>query len=192
MPLIAETRESVLDHFLEIQSMFYELRDEKKKKFNRIIPINELITDRWEKARYANAGKGTSIYDSSFIIGDVEIGKNCWIGMDTVLDGSGGKLKIGDNCSISKNVQIYTHDSIAWALTGKAPYNMKETQIGDHCYIGPNSVISMGVKIGDHSVIGTNSFVNKNIPPYSIAFGNPAKVKGKIKIENTKIEFEYF
>lgn len=121
------------------------------------------------------------------------IGKNTWIGPFTLLDGSGDKLSIGGYCSISSGVQIYTHDSVKWAITGgKASYEKDSVNIGNCCYIGPYSIILKGVKIGKHSVIGAHSFVNSDIPPNSIVFGIPARVVGKIKIDGSKAVLKYF
>ena len=52
----------------------------------------------------------------------------------------------------------------------------KTVKIGDETYIYNNSVILPGTTIGRHCVIGANSVVNSNIPDYSIAVGNPARV----------------
>ena len=121
-----------------LQRFFKKKRDRMRKRFNRVLPINELFTNRWEKARYLGFGDGTSVYDSCLIFGDVKIGAKTWVGPFTVLDGSGG-LTIGSNCSISASVQIYTHDTVQWAVSGgEAPYEYQPTRIGDNCYIGPN------------------------------------------------------
>ena len=155
---------------------FNHKRNFTKKKYNRVLPINELVTDRWEKASYLNFGKNTSIYDSSFVFGNVEVGNNTWIGPFTILDGSGG-LRIGSNCSISTGVQIYSHDSVNWAISGgKKKYEYNKTEIGNNCYIGPNVIISKGVTLGDGCVVGANSFINRPFPSGSKIAGNPAKV----------------
>ena len=179
--------------YFNLISVYKKRRNEIKKKWNRVLPFNELISDRWEKAQFLNGSSGSSIYDNSYVFGKVSIGKNTWIGPYTILDGSGGKLSIGDFCSISSGVQIYTHNTVKWALNGgKSEYEKKSVRIGDNCYVGPNSIISMGVSIGKCSVIGSLSFVNSKIPPYSIAFGSPAKIVGKVIVKEKKVEFEYF
>jgi acetyltransferase-like isoleucine patch superfamily enzyme len=151
-------------------------RDRLMKAFNRCLPINELFSDRWEKARYLNFGKGTSIYDSSLIFGEVTVGKNTWIGPFVILDGTGG-LSIGENCSISCGVQIYSHDTVQWAISGgKESYEYAPVSIGKNCYIGPNVIISKGVTLGDCCIVGANSFVNKSFEANSKIAGNPAKI----------------
>lgn len=161
-----------------------KLRENINENWNRVLPFNEEFTDRWEKAKYLGCGEGSSIYDSSVIIGTVKIGKHCWIGPFTLLDSSGG-LTIGDYCHISAGVQIYTHDTIKWVLTkGKQSYEKNQTTIGDCCHIGSMSIIVKGVKIGDHCVIGANSFVNKDIPSNSIAVGSHARIIGNVIIDD--------
>ena len=86
------------------------------RKWNRCLPLGDYIVDRWEKASSLGFGEGTSVYDSSLVLGDVKVGKNTWIGPFTVLDGTGG-LEIGDYCSVSAGVQIYSHDTVDWAVT---------------------------------------------------------------------------
>lgn len=160
-----------------ILNIFYKLRNEKKRKFNRVLPFGDYFVDRWEKAKYLGFGEGTSVYDNVFVFGNVSIGKNTWVGPNVILDGSGG-LVIGSNCSISAGVQIYTHDTVKWAISGGLEsYEYDKTVIGDNCYIAPNVIIAKGVSIGKGSIIGANSFVNKSIPEHSIAYGNPATFK---------------
>ncbi|NQY23212.1 MAG: acyltransferase [Campylobacteraceae bacterium] len=163
-----------------LSSIFIK-RDKIKKKFCRVLPVGDYIIDRWEKAQYCGFGKGTSIYDSSLILGNVSVGKNTWIGPYTLLDGSGGILEIGNNCNISAGVQVYTHDTVESVINNKE-IQKADTRIGNNVYIGPNTIIAKGVTIGDFVVIGTNSFVNKDIESYSKAFGTPVKI-----VSNTKL-----
>ena len=146
------------------------------RQHNRVLPSYELLHDRWEKASYLGFGEGSSVYDSATIFGKIQVGKNTWVGPFTILDGSGG-LKIGSNCSISTGVQIYSHDSVKWAISGGAEkYEYASTEIGNNCYIGPNTIIAKGVSLGNACVVGANSFVNKSFPDGSKIAGNPAKL----------------
>src|SRR4051812_668612 len=91
-----------------LQRFFFFKRNKLRKKYDRVLPANELFTDRWEKARYLGFGEGSSIYDSSYVFGDVKVGNNTWIGPNSVLDGTGG-ITIGSYCSFGACSQIYTH-----------------------------------------------------------------------------------
>lgn len=147
-----------------------------QQRWQRSLPFADYVVDRWQKARMLGFGEGSSIYDSSLVLGQVTVGAKSWIGPFTVLDGSGG-LSIGDYCSISAGVQIYTHDTVAWATSGGvAPVERAAVRIGDRCYIGPNAVISMGVTIGNGCVVGANSLVNRDLPSGVRAWGTPARV----------------
>jgi acetyltransferase-like isoleucine patch superfamily enzyme len=171
----------------EIFAIFKELRGARMREWKRVLPVGDEISDRWEKARYLGFGKGTTIYDSSLVIGEVKVGKNTWIGPFTILDGSGG-LKIGDHCSIAAGVQIYSHETIFWALSGgKMEHSQSKTIIGNRCYIGPNTVVSKGVKIGDHCLIGANSLVNDDLKAFTIAAGSPCKVIGRVRVNKKGI-----
>jgi len=159
--------------YQKIIDVFNNLRKEKKLRYNRVLPFGDNFVDRREKAEFLGFGKGTTVYDNVIVLGDVKVGENTWIGPNVILDGSGG-LEIGSNCSISAGVQIYSHDSVKWAISGgKEKYDYAETIVRNNCYIGPNVIIEKGVTIGNSCIIGANSFVNKNIPDNSKAYGTP-------------------
>ena len=181
------------EELVEIQRQFKKLynllRNQMRQKWNRDLPLEELLFDRWERAQFLGFGEGTNIYHNSYVYGDVMVGKNTWIGPFTLLDGSGG-LEIGNYCSISSGVHIYTHDSVKWAVSGgKAEYERAPVKIEDCCYIGSQTVIAKGVTIGKHSVIGACAFVNKSIPPFSIAVGIPCRVIGRVDIDNGNVKY---
>ncbi len=160
------------------------------KEYHRSLPFNETIFDRWDRSKKLGFGNDTSIYDSSLVFGNVKVGNNCWIGPFTIIDGSGG-LQIGNYCTISAGVHIYSHENVKQTLTsGKRDIEGAQGKIGINVYIGPYAVITKGVSIGKFVVIGANSFVNKDIPPNSIVIGQPGKVVGKV-VFNGDVKFEY-
>jgi acetyltransferase-like isoleucine patch superfamily enzyme len=159
------------------------LREETRERWQRDLPLFELLGDRWERARQLGFGEGTSIYESSYVFGAVRVGRNTWIGPLTLLDGSGG-LSIGDNCSISTGVQIYSHDTVKWAVSGGTEaYERAPVEIGDWCYIGSQTVVTKGVTVGSQSVVGACSFVNRDLPPRTIAVGAPCRVIGHVDVD---------
>jgi acetyltransferase-like isoleucine patch superfamily enzyme len=161
-------------------------------KFARSLPFGDAIFDRWERAERLGFGADASIYDSAFVFGDVSVGEHTWIGPNVLLDGSGGRLSVGAWCSVAAGVHIYTHDTVAWALTGgKAAPATAPVAIGDCCYIGPLSVIKAGVTIGARSVVGANSFVNRDVPEGSVVAGSPARHVGNVHVSGGDLSIEY-
>ena len=165
----------------QLRALWSGLQRGMMQKWKRTLPMADYIIDRWEKARVLGFGEGTSIYDSSLVLGNVTVGKNTWIGPFTVLDGSGG-LQIGDNCSISAGVQIYSHDTVDWAISGGKVGGTKDpVTVGSNCYIGPNAILAKGVSVGDGCIIGANSLVLTDIPPDSKAYGTPCRIYGSVR-----------
>jgi acetyltransferase-like isoleucine patch superfamily enzyme len=153
-----------MDFKTDLLKMLSDLRLSKKEKFNRHVSIQDLLSDRWETAKFYGFGEGTSCYNNVLILGDVKVGKHTWIGPNVILDGTGG-LEIGDYVSISAGVQIYTHQTVDWSTSlGADPISRVPTKIGNGVYLGPNSIVQMGTAIGDKAVVGAMSFVNKDIP----------------------------
>jgi acetyltransferase-like isoleucine patch superfamily enzyme len=129
-------------------------------------------------------GRGSAIHMHCFVTG-----RRIWIGKDSVinrrcyLDGRGG-LRIGDHVSISQYVMIQTlgHDPQSAAFDCVAG----EVQIGDRAWIGARALILPGVKIGEGAVVGAGSIVTKDVPPYAIVAGSPAR---KIKERTRELEY---
>jgi acetyltransferase-like isoleucine patch superfamily enzyme len=177
-----EANDNEIDELLQLLLVRFwkKRRGDVQRAFNRTLSFGDYVVDRWEKAALLEFGEKTSIYDSAVVLGDVHVGSNTWIGPFVILDGS-GHLEIGSNCSISAGVQIYTHDSIQWAVSGgTANYDYAPVHIGDNCYIGPNTIIAKGVTIGDRCIIGANSLVLSDIPSCTKAYGSPCKIMSAI------------
>lgn len=137
----------------------------------KIFPNGRIqLVDRYEKKQFSPK---LEIGDDS------QIHQNCHI---TCAD----NIKIGKNVVLVSNVTItdiiHPHEDINIPIN-KTDILTKSTSIGDQTYIYNNSVILPGVSIGRHCVIGANSVVNKNIPDFCIAVGNPAKIIKKYCIE---------
>ena len=180
-----------LPGYAELQSLHEGLREGIMERWNRSLPFPDEVFDRWERAAFLGFGEGASVYQSSVIIGDVTVGEGTWVGPNTILDGSAG-LKIGAHCSISAGVQIYTHQTVAWSLSGGvADPARAPVTIGDRCYLGPAAIVSMGLKIGDQSVVGAGSFVNRDVPARSVVFGTPARVVGQVVESDGAFELVY-
>ncbi|MCL2146389.1 MAG: acyltransferase [Synergistaceae bacterium] len=174
-----------LEQFYDFKAKYF------LSKYRRLVPFGDMISDRWNKAYRLGFGEGTSIYDSSLVLGDVKVGKNTWIGPQTILDGYSAPLTIGDYCSISSGVQIYTHSTVKWSITGGIHKNESApVSIGSNVYIGPQTIISKGVSIGNRVIIGACSYVDKPIPDFSVAWGQPAKIIGQIIMNADKSDFE--
>ena len=93
-------------------------------------------------------------------------------------------VEIGDHCMFANGCFVtdssHRYDDpqrpVPWqGFTTKGP-----TRIGDNCWLGANVVVTSGVTIGERCVIGANSVVTKDIAPFSVAAGAPAKVLRKI------------
>lgn len=105
--------------------------------------------------------------------------------------GESATLKVGAFCSIAKNVTIFLggNHRTDWITTypfsvfrdsakaiGGHPATRGDVIIGSDVWIGANATILSGVHIGDGAVIGASSVVTRNVPPYGIVAGNPAKL----------------
>ena len=166
-----------------LRSIIVKLDQKTMLKYNRINPFTENLINWKTKGDKLFGKRNITIYDTSTIVGDVSIGENTWVGPYTALDGTGG-LVIGKFCSISSKVNIISHDSVKWALSGgREAYQYKKIEIGDYCFIGTGSFIGRGVSIGKHSIVGAGSIVTKSFSSNSIIAGVPAKKIGEVELK---------
>lgn len=116
----------------------------------------------------------------AWFVGEPVIGEGTWIGPFCMIDGSGG-LSIGQGCDIAAGTHIYTHSSAARCASGGASLiDRAPVVIGNHTFLGANSVVLMGVTIGSHCIVGAGSVVRSDLPDRSIAVGSPARVVGRV------------
>lgn len=109
-------------------------------------------------------------------IGDVIIGNNSMVGIGSVLT---GPVEIGNNVIMAQHVGIsglnhgYTDIDIP---IRDQKCTAAVVKIEDDCWIGTNAVITAGVTIGKHAIVAGGSVVTKDVPPYSVVGGNPARI----------------
>ena len=120
--------------------------------------------------------------------GEITIGSNTYIGKSNLVSAS--KISIGDDVIISWDVTIVDHDShsIYWDLRSKDVINwkkkiknwdhinIKSVCISNRVWIGFGASILKGVNIGEGAIVAAKSVVTKDIPPYAVVAGNPARI----------------
>ena len=128
-------------------------------------------------------GKGSTIHMGARFYDprNISIGEDSIIGEGVVLDGR-DKLNIGNHVDIASEVMIYNseHDiDDPNFLAKNAP-----VLIEDYVFIGPRAIILPGVKIGKGAVVAAGAVVTKDVPPFAIVGGVPAKIIGERKNKN--------
>lgn len=111
----------------------------------------------------------------------VTIGKDSKIGFRAFLDGR-APLKIGNHVDLASEVMIYNsehdlNDPDFKAIDG-------EVEVGDYVFIGPRAIILPGVKVGKGAVVAAGAVVTKDVPPFTMVGGVPAKEIGERKNKN--------
>jgi len=148
-------------------------------------------------------GKGTKIWHFSHIMSGSEIGENCNIGQNVVISPG---VKLGKNVKVQNNVSIYTgvvcEDDVFLgpsmvftniinprsAIIRKDSY--LSTIVEKGASIGANSTIICGNKIGAFAFIGAGAVVTKEVKPYSLVVGNPARQTGWMSEYGHKLIFD--
>ncbi len=153
--------------------------------------------------RDCKIGPGTKIWHFSHIMSDSVLGENCNIGQNVVI--SPGVI-LGNNVKVQNNVSIYTgvicEDDVFLgpsmvftnivnprsAVIRKDQY--VKTRVGRGASIGANATIICGNNIGSFSFIGAGAVVTKEVIPYSLVLGNPARHVGWISEYGHRLEFD--
>ena len=151
-------------------------------------------------------GEGTRIWHYSHIMKGAKIGKNCQLGQNVFVDAN---VEIGNGVKIQNNVSLYDRvklDDYVFCGPSMVFTNVinprshiprksefKETLVNKGATLGANSTIICGITIGEYSFIGAGAVVTKDVPPYALVYGNPARLKGwmcecgvKLHMDNQK------
>lgn len=116
------------------------------------------------------------------------IGKGSIIGDNAILDARAG-LIIGDDVNLSSDVQIWTYQhDYRDPFFSCNPGHYGKVIIGNRAWIGPRVIILHSVKIGEGAVIAAGAVVTKDVPPFTLVGGIPAKIIGK-RPQNLKYHF---
>lgn len=134
---------------------------------------------------FAKSGKNVVIAKgSSFTYKNIYIGNNVYIGGSALFMCTRAKILLGNNIMFGPHVYIITGghrmDIVGRYMTSvmdneKRPEDDRDVVIQDDVWVGANSIILRGVTVGEGSIIAAGSIVTKDITPYSIVGGSPAK-----------------
>lgn len=147
----------------------------------------------------AEIGEGTKVWHFTHIMSGAKVGKKCSIGQNVNI---GGKAIIGNGVKIQNNVSLYDdvviEDDVfcgpSCVFTNvinprafiERKHEYKQTLIKKGASIGANATIVCGVTVGEYALIGAGSVVTKDVPPYALVYGNPARVQGKVNAAGEK------
>ena len=147
-------------------------------------------------------GSGTKIWHFSHILSNTTIGENCSFGQNCVV---GPKVKIGNRVKVQNNISIYegveVEDDVflgpSMVFTNvinprafiQRKEEFKKTLLKKGCSIGANVTVVCGVTIGEYALIGSGAVVNKDVNPYALMVGVPAKQIGWVGISGNTLQF---
>lgn len=152
--------------------------------------------------RNINIPKDTNIWQFCIIFPNAQIGNNCNICAHVLIEDD---VVVGDNVTIKSGVQLwngirvrdnvfigpnvtFTNDLIP--RSKKYPEQFEKTEIGKGASIGANATIICGNCIGEYALIGAGSVVTKDIPPYTVWYGNPAVQRGFVTKDGMLLDMD--
>ena len=146
-------------------------------------------------------GDGTKIWHFSHVLSGAQIGERCSLGQNVNV---GSRAVIGNGVKIQNNVSIYDNVIIeddvfcgpSCVFTNvinprafvERKDEYKKTIIKKGASIGANATIVCGVTIGEYALVGAGAVVTKDVPPYALVYGSPARVMGKVDRDGNIVE----
>ena len=110
------------------------------------------------------------------------------VGLSNSVIVAGNSIEIGEDTILGSGVMILDNDfhvmGTGFSWVSECSKNSKPIKIGRGCFIGSRSMILKGVTLGDRAIIGAGAVVTKDVPAYSMAAGNPARIVGTIPKPN--------
>lgn len=147
----------------------------------------------------AEVGSNTKIWINAQVRENAKIGQNCIISKDVYIDAG---VVIGNGCKIQNSVSIYagvtieddvfvgpnvsfTNDRVPRAFNEE--WKITKTLVQKGASLGANSTIICGTTIGEYAMVAAGSVVTKDVKPYTLVMGNPARAYAKIDKQGNKI-----
>jgi len=149
-------------------------------------------------------GEGTKVWHFTHICEGAQIGERCTLGQNVFV---GRGVRIGNNCKIQNNVSVYEKVTLeddvfcgpsmvfTNVMNPRSAYprdrqsGFLPTLVKRGATIGANATVVCGVTIGEHAFIGAGSVVTRDVPPYAIVYGVPARQHGWMCECGEQLEF---
>jgi UDP-2-acetamido-3-amino-2,3-dideoxy-glucuronate N-acetyltransferase len=161
-----------------------------------------------EVSAKAKIGKGTKIWHLCQVREGAEIGENCILGKNVYIDEG---VKIGKNCKIQNNTSIFSGATVEdgvfigphciltndknpravnpdMSLKSANDWKKGYVLIKAGAALGAGTIVLPDVTVGRWALTGSGSVVSKNLPDYALAYGNPARVMGKVDEKGNIVE----
>ena len=141
-------------------------------------------------------GEGTRVWQFTVILPGAVIGRNCNIGANCFIENN---VRVGDGVTIKNGVQVwdgiqledgvfvgpnvtFTNELLPRSQHGEggAAATLQPTIVGKGATIGANATVMCGVRIGKYAMIGAGSVVTRDVGEFSLVYGNPASIKGRV------------
>jgi acetyltransferase-like isoleucine patch superfamily enzyme len=148
----------------------------------------------------ASIGKGSKVWINVQVREKAVIGAGCILSKDVYVDAG---VTIGDRCKVQNGVSVYqgvtigddvfvgpdavfTNDFVPRAFNSE--WRITPTRVENGASIGANATIVCGTTIGEYAMVAAGSVVTKDVPPFTLVRGNPARAVARIDREGNKVE----
>ena len=147
-------------------------------------------------------GENTNIWQFCVIFKNAKIGSNCNICANVLVEDD---VIIGDNVTVKSGVQLWngarieddvfigpnvTFTNEHFSRSKQYPDHFEQTIIKKGASLGANCTVVCGNTVGEYALVGAGSVVTKDIPPYTVWYGNPAKQRGYITLKGEILDME--